>query len=333
MTNDVYCIGLTRTELQTLRVLLPATFPVLSAEPDALDAQMIVPITHQARCIMLNPKRLTRSQLADVLCAQRALLTSERPVPIVLFSAPMTRRQQHEIPLPEYPISVIDLHKRIDRSRALAVKLLRESSLPCWQGRRAMHSNMLSDAWYLIDLETTGLDIWNDRILAIRYAQMANFEVHGETTLYIRQPKALPEIIAQLTGITDDMLSRGISLEEAIGELDALPCKDTPFVFTGEEFTAGFLNAAFIRCGRTFARPYLAIDKLANIPFGYLMQRRARDIPSLAASEAIESPWLDPELQALYALTKCTFEALVSRYDVRCPGQFDKLYAAELCDL
>lgn len=135
MTNDVYCIGLTRTELQTLRVLLPATFPILSAEPDALDAQMIVPITHQARCIVLNPKRLTRSQLADVLCAQEALLTSACPVPIVLFSAPMT--QQHEIPLPEYPISVIDLHKRIDRSRAFTVKLLRESSLPCWQGRRA----------------------------------------------------------------------------------------------------------------------------------------------------------------------------------------------------
>ena len=27
MTNDIFCIGLTRTELQTLGVLLPTTFP------------------------------------------------------------------------------------------------------------------------------------------------------------------------------------------------------------------------------------------------------------------------------------------------------------------
>ena len=37
MTNDVFCVGLTRTELQTLSVLLPVTFPILSAEPDAMD--------------------------------------------------------------------------------------------------------------------------------------------------------------------------------------------------------------------------------------------------------------------------------------------------------
>lgn len=333
MTNDIYCIGLTRTELQTLRVLLPATFPILIAEPDALDEAMVVHISNQARCIVLNPKRLTSSQLADVLCAQDELLTSDHPIPIILFSAPMTREQHHEILMQEYQIPVIDLHKRIDRNRALAMKLLRESSLPCWQDRCAMCSNMFNDAWYLIDLETTGLDMWKDRIIAIRYTRMANFEAHGETTLYIRQPEPLPEHITELTGITDNMLARGISLEEAIGELNALPCKDTPFVFTGEDFTAGFLNAAFLRSGKTFDRPYLAIDKLANIPFGYLMQRRARNIPSLVAPELTESAYLDPELQALYALTKCTFEALMTRYDVRCPGQFEKLYAADITDV
>ena len=40
MTNDVFCVGLTRTELQTLSVLLPITFPILSVEPDALDEEL-----------------------------------------------------------------------------------------------------------------------------------------------------------------------------------------------------------------------------------------------------------------------------------------------------
>lgn len=333
MKNDIFCIGLTRTELQTLRVLIPATFPILTTEPDALDEAMIEHIAEQARCVVLNPKRITTVQLEDFLYAQGRLLENKRPVPILLFSANMTREQHHEIRMPEYPILVIDLHKRIDRNRKLAVKLLRESSLPCWQDRYAMRGNMLNDGWYLIDIETTGLNVWKDRILSIRYTKMANYEVRGETTLYIRQPEPLPERISELTGITNDMLARGISLEEAVSELETLPCKDTPFVFTNEDFTTGFLNAAFLRCGQSFDRPYLAIDKLANIPFGYLMQRRARNIPSLIAPELTENAYLDTELQSLYTLTKCTFEALLSQYDVHCPGQFDKLYAADITDV
>lgn len=37
MTNDIFCVGLTRTELQTLKVLLPITFPIMIADPDTLE--------------------------------------------------------------------------------------------------------------------------------------------------------------------------------------------------------------------------------------------------------------------------------------------------------
>lgn len=73
MTNDVFCIGLTRTELQTLRVLLPTTFPILTTEPDALDEAMIEHIAEQARCMVLNQKWLTAAQLEEFLYAQRRL--------------------------------------------------------------------------------------------------------------------------------------------------------------------------------------------------------------------------------------------------------------------
>ena len=42
---------------------------------------------------------------------------------------------------------------------------------------------------------------------------------------------------------------------------------------------------------------------------------------------------LAKDIMLLYELTKCVFENLCIRYDVRCPGQFDKLYAAELCEV
>ena len=195
MTNDVFCVGLTRTELQTLSVLLPITFPILSVEPDALDEDMIEHITDQVRCMVLNPKRLSVAQLTAFLYAQDELRVRYRPVPIILFSNTMTREQNREIPLPEYPVLVIDLHKRLDRNRNPAIRLLRESSLPCWQNRKTMRNNMFNDAWYLIDIETTGLDVWKDRIISIRLSKMANFEVHGQSTIYIRQPEPLPENI------------------------------------------------------------------------------------------------------------------------------------------
>ena len=319
MTNDIFCVGLTRTELQTLGVLLPITFRIIPVSSEALDHAAVVRVIDQARCIILNPKRLSIDLLDDFLRGQDYQRWNDAPVPILLFSANMTRQQQHE---------------RIDRNRKLAVKLLRESSLPCWQGRYTMRGNMLNDGWYLIDIETTGLDRWKDRIIAIRIARMANYEINWERpTIYIRQDKPLPAQISEITGITDDMLAGGVSMEEALEELDSLPCKDTPFLFTNEDFATGFLNAEYLRCGKTFDRPYVAIDKLANIPFGYLMQRRARNIPSLIAPELTENACFDTELQSLYALTKCTFEALLARYDVHCPGQFDKLYAADITDV
>lgn len=333
MTNDIYTVGLTWTELQTLRVLMPITFPIIPVDTEALDENEIERISEQARCIVLNSKHLSAHFLAHFLYNQDNLRIRYRPVPIVLLADSLTREQQHTVPMPDYPLLKIDLRKRLDRNRNIAVKLLREASLPCWQNRAAMRSNMFNDAWYLIDLETTGTDIWKDHIISIRLARMANYEIGWENPpIYIQQSEPLPESISNLTGITDEMLAHGIPLEEAVEELDSLPCDTTPFVFTGEEYTAGFLNAAFLRCGKSFTRPYVAIDKLANIPFGYLMQRRAQNIPSLVNPESCSSLFPDDQIQELYELTKCVYENLRIRYDVHCPDHFEKLYAAELCE-
>ena len=333
MTNDIFCVGLTRTELQTLGVLLPITFRIIPVSSEALDHAAVVRVIDQARCIILNPKRLSVDLLDDFLRGQDYQRWNNAPVPIILFSDTMTKEQRHEVFMPEYPILSVDLHERFDRNRNLAVKLLRESTLPCWQNRKVMRSNMFNDAWYLIDIETTGLDRWKDRIIAIRIARMANYETNWERpTIYIRQDEPLPAQITEITGITDKMLAGGVSMEEVLEELDALPCADTPFLFTNEDFATGFLNAEYLRCGKTFDRPYVAIDKLANIPFGYLMQRKAWNIPALVGFKTLRKQPLDEELQKLFALTACTFEALQTRCDVRCPEEFAKLYAAELCE-
>ena len=55
MTNDIFCVGLTRTELQTLGVLLPITFRIIPVSLEALDHAAVVRVIDQARCIILNP--------------------------------------------------------------------------------------------------------------------------------------------------------------------------------------------------------------------------------------------------------------------------------------
>ena len=42
MTNDIFCVGLTRTELQTLGVLLPITFRIIPVSLEALDHAAVV---------------------------------------------------------------------------------------------------------------------------------------------------------------------------------------------------------------------------------------------------------------------------------------------------
>ena len=153
MTNDIFCVGLTRTELQTLGVLLPITFRIIPVSSEALDHVAVVRVIDQARCIILNPKQLSVDLLDDFLRGQDYQRWNDAPVPIILFSDTMTKEQRHEVFMPEYPILSVDLHERFNRNRNLAVKLLRESTLPCWQNREAMRSNMFNDAWYLIDAD------------------------------------------------------------------------------------------------------------------------------------------------------------------------------------
>ena len=53
----------------------------------------------------------------------------------------------------------INLYKRLT-SKKCSNELLRTASFPCWQNRKKLEHYMFNDSWYLIDIETTGADIW-----------------------------------------------------------------------------------------------------------------------------------------------------------------------------
>ncbi len=75
----------------------------------------------------------------------------------------------------------------------------------------------LQNGYAVVDLETTGLDCWNDLIIEIGVS-VVRPGINPETdSVLVKVDRPLPQLIVRLTGINDsDLLSRGISIDDAL---------------------------------------------------------------------------------------------------------------------
>lgn len=98
--------------------------------------------------------------------------------------------------------------------------------------------------YVVLDLETTGLDDAHDDIIEIAALLVEHDTVTETLHLMVSREEPLPQAIAELTGITDDLLdSEGISPEDAIEALLEF-AEDLPLVCHNAGFEQAFLNAA-----------------------------------------------------------------------------------------
>ena len=135
---------------------------------------------------------------------------------MMLLTAPLTREQRRMVRIPQY-MPIINLYKRLDQARSVAMNLLRTASFPCWQNRKNMEHYMFNDSWYLIDIETTGADIWKDNITCIRIAYMADYKIEGiPKTIYIKQEDPQFDDCSKQNGNTAEELTQVIPLKEAV---------------------------------------------------------------------------------------------------------------------
>ena len=73
------------------------------------------------------------------------------------------------------------------------------------------------NGYAVVDLETTGLDCWNDLIIEIGVSVARPGQSRETDSVLVRIDRPLPAKIVQLTGITDrDLVSRGISIDDAL---------------------------------------------------------------------------------------------------------------------
>ncbi len=92
-----------------------------------------------------------------------------------------------------------------------------------------------------IDLETTGLDPLKDAIIEIAAVRFSGTRVEAEWTSLINPARAIPTLITQLTGITNDMVRNAPPIKAVIQELADF-IGNSPVVGHNVQFDLGFLR-------------------------------------------------------------------------------------------
>ncbi len=75
----------------------------------------------------------------------------------------------------------------------------------------------LQDGYAVVDLETTGLDCWNDLIIEIGVSLCRPGRSPATESVLVKIDRPLPQVIVRLTGISDsDLAARGLSIDDAL---------------------------------------------------------------------------------------------------------------------
>lgn len=113
--------------------------------------------------------------------------------------------------------------------------------------------HQIHDEFFAFDLETTGLNRWNDRIVEIGILRYRSGQIVDQFSLLINPGFPMPEAASRVNHITDDMLQTAPREEDALDQIydflrpvltqDALICAHNA------NFDITFLSNAFERNG------------------------------------------------------------------------------------
>ncbi len=107
----------------------------------------------------------------------------------------------------------------------------------------------------VFDLEATGLDLVNDRIIQISYVKVSPGDKDGEEerkSIFVNPGKPIPAFVQQLTGITDDMVKDAPTFKQLAKQLadSFMGCDFAGF--NSDRFDVPMLAEEFLRAGIDF---------------------------------------------------------------------------------
>ena len=107
----------------------------------------------------------------------------------------------------------------------------------------------------VFDLETTGLDLVNDRIIQISYVKVRPTDKDGEEerkSIFVNPGKPIPAFVQQLTGITEEMVKDAPTFKQLAKQLaDSFTGCDFAG-FNSDRFDVPMLAEEFLRAGVDF---------------------------------------------------------------------------------
>ena len=106
----------------------------------------------------------------------------------------------------------------------------------------------------VVDMETTGFNKTEDRILRLDAVRLADDRIEDKFSEYIRQERKISPAVTKLTGI-DNSITDSARDEEAV-IMDFLEfANDSPVISFMPEFDMGFLKEACLRYDVSFDNP------------------------------------------------------------------------------
>ncbi|MBO5713102.1 MAG: 3'-5' exoribonuclease [Clostridia bacterium] len=115
---------------------------------------------------------------------------------------------------------------------------------------------LLGKEFTVVDIESTGLDVYNDKVIEIGAVKIKDGEVVSSFHTLINPLMPLTNKIVELTGITDDMLYDAKTVEEVYPDFFKFVC-GTTFVAHNADFDYKFLRNTGKQLGYKIDLPYI----------------------------------------------------------------------------
>lgn len=163
------------------------------------------------------------------------------------------------------------MHPKVpEQSGEVLPKGFSDASKRLIAGRRRKKEASGEQGRVFLDIETNGLDYEKSEIIEVAALVADETEIKSSWSVLIKQDKALPSQIVELTHITDEMLKGGTDLYSALMQLSDI-VKGKEVVCFKKSFDITFLERAYRKCD-------------LEIPFGKVLdgltlaKKRVRDI-------------------------------------------------------
>ena len=112
---------------------------------------------------------------------------------------------------------------------------------------------MIEDEIYVVfDIETTGFDPFNDKIIEIGAVKMRGKEIIGEFSEFVNPEIPIPPKITELTTITDEMVANAEKIETVLPKFLEF-CANTTVVAHNAKFDVGFIKQKTIDQGLEYS--------------------------------------------------------------------------------